>query len=463
MTKNPNHAAAKSLSFFQILKMLLSARKLHSHEKWNRDKIKHHQEKELKKLREYAYAHSPFYKKFHQGLENRPLNELPILTKKELMNSWDEIVTDRSLHLKDIQNFLDNVKGLEAYRDKYYAFATGGTTGVKGITVYNKDEFLSVFSQSARLTSWVGIKFSLGKPLRMSTVQSKLPWHIAGAASFVKFPFSKSLPLDVTEPVEQQINELNDFQPDVFAGFAGNIHLFAQEQISGRLKISPKTVLTTAETLKKEARETIEQAWNTKPFEAYGSTEIGEAAAECGQHNGLHIYEDLIILEIVDNNNQPVPPGTTGSKVLATVLWNYTLPFIRYELSDHIKLSPSPCKCGRPFQLIQEIQGREENVIYLSGQSGENVRIEPDIFFDNMVLLPIDGWQVVQEKEDAITFLILNPHKDFNETEFLKKMSDAFVKLKAKSPTLKLEYIKELQHTKLGKTITIQALKKNKN
>lgn len=458
-----NEPKKMSLRFFQILKMLWNAKKLHSHEKWSRDKIKQHQEKEVQKLRDFAYANSPFYKKFHQGLENRPLHELPVLTKQELMRSWDEIVTDRSLHLKDVEHFLNNVKGLEAYQNKYFAFATGGTTGVKGITIYTKKEWLNIFSQSARLTKWTGIKFSLTKKLRMSTVQSKLPWHIAGAASFITFPFSKSLPLDVTEPMDQQINELNGFQPDVFAGFAGNIHLLAQEQINGRLKISPKTVLTTAETLKKEGREAIEQAWKTKPFEAYGSTEIGEAAAECEQHKGLHIFEDVIILEIVDNNNKPVQLGITGSKVLATVLWNYTLPFIRYELSDHIKLSPEPCPCGRPFQLIEEIQGREENVIYLPGRSGEKVRIEPEIFFDNMVLLPIGGWQVVQEAEDAVTFLILGPHQDFNEAEFLKRMEHEFVQRGAKVPALKIEYIKELRHTKLGKTITIQSFKKDKS
>ncbi len=461
MSNKTNHTAVKSLNIFQILKMLWNARKLHSHEKWSREKIKKHQEKKLRKLRDYAYAHSPFYKRFHQGLENHPLHELPVLTKQELMRSWDEIVTDKSLHLKDVEQFLNNLKGFELYNNKYVAFATGGTTGVKGITIYNKEEWLNIFSQSARLTKWIGIKFSLGKKLRFAAVQSKLPWHIAGAASFIKFPFTKTLPLDVTEPMEQQINELNEFRPDNFGGFAGNIHLLALEQIKGSLKISPKTVTTTAETLKKEAREDIEKAWGFKPFEAYGSTEIGEAAAECAQHKGLHIFEDVIILEIVDNDNQPVPPGKTGSKVLATVLWNYTLPFIRYELSDHIKLSPDPCPCGRPFQLIQEIQGREENVIYLPGEGGEKVRIEPDILFDNLVLLPIDGWQVVQEKEDTITFLILVPHDNFNEKEFLKKMNDEFVKRGAKSPNLKVEYIKELRHTKLGKTITIQALKKS--
>ena len=54
------------------------------------------------------------------------------------MQSWDDVVTDRSLHLHDIQRFLERVQGLEPYRNTHYAFATGGTTGVKGVTVYSK-------------------------------------------------------------------------------------------------------------------------------------------------------------------------------------------------------------------------------------------------------------------------------------------------------------------------------------
>lgn len=454
-TKTPS---TFKLNLITLIKIVLRARALKKREKWSREQIKQHQEQKLKELRQYVYKHSPFYKRFHKGLEDRPLHELPVLTKKELMASWDDAVTDRSLKLKDIEHFLENVTGLEAYKGKYFTFATGGTTGVKGITIYSKDEFLEFFSSSTRLSGWTGMHFSLKERPRMTAVQSHLPWHVAGAASFIKLPIVKMLVLDSVEPIPELVRQLNDFKPHVLAGYAGNVHLLAQEQIAGRLNISPKTTLTTAETLKKEARRDIEKAWGIKPFEAYGSTEVGEAAAECEKHNGMHVYDDMVILEVVDNENKPVPPGTFGSKVLATVLWNRTLPFIRYEITDHLKMATKPCACGRPFRLIQEVQGREEQVIYLQSDSREEVRIEPDIFFDNMVLLPIDGWQVIQEREDEITFLILNPHPEFKEADFLKRIGTEIEKQGAKLPTLKVEYITELRRTKVGKVISIKAL-----
>lgn len=455
---DPSSSAKVGIGFFGFLKLIRKIRSLRIREKWTREQIKQYQAVELQKLRQFAYKNSPFYKKFHQGLEDRPLSELPILTKQELMHSWDEIVTDQSLKLKDIERFLDNMKTFSRYRNTHYAFATGGTTGRKGIFIYDKDEFLTMFALTARASGWMGVHLNWRELPRAAVVQSHLPWHVAGAAHSLKVPFLKTLVLDSLEPMAQLVSKLNEFQPHMFGGYAGNVHLLAEEQIAERLHIAPKTVLTTAETLKKEARVAIKKAWVIQPFEVYGATETAECASECEKHNGLHIYDDMVILEVVDRNNKPVPRGTYGSKVLVTVLWRRSIPLIRYEISDHLRLAEHPCACGRLFPLIQEVQGREEQVIYLQGKDDGEVIIEPDLFFDNMVLLPINGWQVVQEGKGAITFLILEPHSTFKEADFLKHITGELEKQGAKPPSVKVEYIQELRRTKVGKVITIQSL-----
>lgn len=377
------------------------------------------------------------------------------------MRSWDDIVTDRSLHLKDIERFLDTIEQFGPYRTGHYAFATGGTTGRKGVFVYSQDEFLTIFALTARATAWMGVHPSWRTRPRAAVVQSHAAWHVAGAAQAIKVPFMKTLVLDSLEPMEQLVRQLNTFQPHMLGKYAGHIHLLAEEQLKGRLHISPKTVTTTAETLKKEGRTAIEQAWGVKPFEVYGATETAVAASECERHNGLHIYDDTVIREMVDRDNQPVPPGTYGNKVLATVLWRRSIPLIRYELSDHPRLAAHPCACGRPFPLIEEIQGREEQVIRLPAHHGGEVVIEPDFFFDSMVRLPVEGWQVAQEREDAITFFILGRQPAFKEEEFLAQMREALAKQGAKPPSLKVEYIQELRRTKIGKIITIEACKES--
>lgn len=461
MSRNTETRSTKKevgIGFLGFLKLVGKIWALKRREKWTREQIRQYQQQELQKLREFAYASSPFYKKFHKGLEDLPLTELPVLTKQELMQSWDEIVTDSSLRLKDIEQFLETMTEFQPYRTGHYAFATGGTTGRKGIFVYDQDEFLTMLAMTARASGWMGVRLSPFERPRMAVVQSHLPWHVAGAAHSLKVPFIRTLVLDSLEPMTQLVSQLNAFQPHMFGGYAGNVHLLAEEQIAGRLHISPKTILSTAETLKKEARKAIKKAWGIEPFEVYGATETAETASECREHKGLHIYDDMVIFEVVDRDNKPVPAGTYGSKVLATVLWRHSMPLIRYEISDHIKLSSKPCPCGRPFPLIEEVQGREEQVIHLSGKDGGEVAIEPDLFFDAMVLLPIDGWQIVQESKDSITCFILRPHSTFNELEFVKRITGELEKQGAKTPTVKVERIDELRRTKVGKVITIQAL-----
>ena len=79
-----------------MLKLLRTLEQLRQHERWTRAQLDTYQAESLRRLREYAYARSPFYQKFHKGLFDRPLNELPVLTKAMMMEHFDELVTDRS-------------------------------------------------------------------------------------------------------------------------------------------------------------------------------------------------------------------------------------------------------------------------------------------------------------------------------------------------------------------------------
>jgi len=82
---------------------------------------------------------------------------------------------------------------------------------------------------------------------------------------------------------------------------------------------------------------------------------------------GLHLFEDLAVTEVVDGDNQPVPPGVPGEKVLVTVLFGRTQPLIRYEMSDSITSSDRVhCPCGRPYPLIEGVQGRVEEALEIS-------------------------------------------------------------------------------------------------
>ena len=88
-----------------MLNLLSTLSQLREHEHWTRVQLENYQATSLRRLREHAYARSPFYQRFHKGLFERPLGELPVLTKAMMMEHFDELVTDRSLRLADIRAY----------------------------------------------------------------------------------------------------------------------------------------------------------------------------------------------------------------------------------------------------------------------------------------------------------------------------------------------------------------------
>src|SRR5688572_16599028 len=86
-----------------LARLLRRREELHRRDRWTRRELEVHQAAALRDLRDFAYARSPFYRAFHEGLESRPLHELPILTKAELMARFNEIVTDPAIRLSDVE------------------------------------------------------------------------------------------------------------------------------------------------------------------------------------------------------------------------------------------------------------------------------------------------------------------------------------------------------------------------
>jgi phenylacetate-coenzyme A ligase PaaK-like adenylate-forming protein len=156
------------------------------------------------------------------------------------------------------------------------------------------------------------------------------------------------------------VSALNDYQPDIMVMPPSAAARLADEQASGRLAIHPRTILSSGEVLTDAARARFRAAWGADLYDTYVMTETGLIGAECQHRGGIHISEDLTIIESVDDRHQPVPHGTTGAKVLVTNLTNYAQPLIRYEVPDRVTLSPDICRCGRPFTTIARIDPREE-------------------------------------------------------------------------------------------------------
>src|SRR5262249_16035326 len=109
----------------------------------------------------------------------------------------------------------------------------------------------------------------------------------------------------------------------------------------------------------------------------YAATEAPLMASSAAEHDDLLVNEDVVVLEIVDDENRPVPPGATGSKVLLTNLVNRALPLIRYELSDTVTPSGDESQLAYPYRRLARVEGRSVDVLYLPRTGGDDVAVHP--------------------------------------------------------------------------------------
>ena len=142
--------------------------------------------------------------------------------------------------------------------------------------------------------------------------------------------------LAVTTPLAEMVAALNEFRPEALTAYLSVAAALAEEQLQGRLRIAPTVVATSSEVQTADMRRRMAEAWGLAPLDFYGTTEALVPAAGRQGQTGMDVLEDLVVLEVVDEQNRPVPPGVPGRKVLLTNLVNHVQPLLRYELTDSV-------------------------------------------------------------------------------------------------------------------------------
>lgn len=440
-----------------LIKALIKAREMRKKDSWSREKLLSFRNKKLEEIRKYAYGHSSFYKEFHKGLFNASISDLPVLAKTQMMQRFDDLITDRKLRIQEIKDFITNNKNQLNYKSNYWINTTSGSTGSPGIFVFNNDEWSQIMAAFLRMQEFAGYKVNLFNPPKRAVVSSLKMTHMSSLVSKTVGDFlMPMLHMDATEKPEDIVRKLNEFQPHTLVGYASMIHILAQERLKQTLKISPEIIFSSSEVLTNDMRKKIEKAFGKKLFNEYASTEAGSIGGECQYHTGLHLLEDNVYVEVVDRDNHPVPEGAFGDKLLITPLFNRTQPLIRYELSDSIKLSSKSCPCGRPHILIEDIQGRTEDFLYFDSPE-KKITIHPNKIQEIMEFVPVTSWQIVLERNKISIFLVgLNPN--YNKEMISTGFNNLFMKEGVRGITTEIEEISSIPKSASGKAPLIKNL-----
>jgi phenylacetate-CoA ligase len=369
------------------------------------------QQRRLVTAARHAAAASPIYRELYAGIElaeDLDVRALPVVTKAMLMERFNEWVTDPRLRRSEVEAHLERVRGDELYLDAYRCMPTGGTTGRKGIFVYDRDEWRRCLAAFLRWSELTGVRPRLGRRMRIATVGATSPLHMtARFAMSIDLGVYALRQLDARTPLCDVVAALNEHRPEQLVAYPSMASLLALEQLEGRLRIAPRVICTSSEVRTEEMTANIRAAWGVEPFDLYGTTE-SLYAGDCGHHQGMHVFEDLGLMEVVDQRGDPVPDGIAGAKLLATSFIKRTQPVLRYEISDIVALTTAPCPCGRPLARMVSLQGRSDDILRMKGADGRTVAVHPLTLRSPMAALPeLRQYKIIHDDDGLHVLVVL--------------------------------------------------------
>jgi len=387
-----------------------------------RSKLKEIQQKRLRLLLEHVFRHVPFYRKMFKAKNVEPsdiksaedLLKLPIVTKYDIRSNFHEFLS------RDFQRYgpvLNSTSGSTGEPFRYYIDRR--TVGIARATLWR---------------GWGYAGYRLGDKVAVFaglSLASRLRKSLGRAAKKVvdRVMYFPAVNLR-KEILKVHADGMLKFKPKFIRGYPSSLYFFAnfleEEGVDG---IRPKAVFTTAEMLFPYQRRLIEKVFRCHVFDGYGAYDGGTGAFECERHCGYHIAVEKVVME----------------RIVATDLFNYAMPFIRYDTGDVGVYSNEECSCGRKLPLMKQILGRTTDILrFRNGAvlSGPSLTL---IFKD----FDIKQFQLVQKKDDLLLVRVIKGETfvDGDARRLRKTLED----IAGKGVEIRFEFVDFISPTKSGK------------
>jgi phenylacetate-CoA ligase len=400
------------------------------------------QDEKLRRLIRHAYRNVPYYRTKMAAAGIRPedvrgradLHKLPLLTKADI----------RAHLYFDIMS--ENHDKSEVLR-----VTTSGSTGEPFVCYADRAQLEMRWAATLRAQEWTGYRF--GDPtvrlwhqtLGMSKTQVAKERADAFFCNRTFIPIFEMSDKNLGAMVET----LCRVQPVLMDGYAEALDFVAHYLKSkGGLSVSPKAIMSSAQTLPLASRKLIEEAFGCKVFDKYGSREFSGIAYECEAHAGHHVVAESYIVELL-RDGRPASPGEIG-EVVITDLNNYCMPFIRYRIGDLAEaLAEGPCACGRGAPRLGAIEGRVQSII-----QGTDGRYLPGTFFAHYLKEfdhAIKRFQVIQEERDAMIFRVVRGGR-FSDA-VLEEVIATFRHYLGERMRISVEFVDEVAMVRTGKRL----------
>ena len=330
-------------------------------------------------------ARSPYYSKCPQiakalseGISSlEQFRELPFTTKATLREDypWGMLAADK--------------------REVVRLHSSSGTTGNPTVVYHNRHDLASWANLMARSLYTAGVR------------DTDVFQNISGYGLFtggLGFQYGVerlgclSIPAGAGNS-QRQIKLMRDFGTTVahaIPSYLGRLfEVFTEEKLDPRRDTRLHTLVIGAEPHTEEHRQRIQEMFGVKAYNSFGLSEMNGpgVAFECTEQNGLHVWEDAYIVEIINPHTlQPVPDGEIGELVMTT-LDRQAMPVIRYRTRDLTRILPGPCPCGRTHRRLDRISGRSDDMFIIKGCNVFPMQVEgvlmklPEVGEDYRILL----------------------------------------------------------------------------
>jgi phenylacetate-CoA ligase len=347
---------------------------------WDLAQINAWRNQRLQILLKTAYREVPFYRSLLD--ENRikwedikspaQLQRIPVVTKEMLGPEYPDRTTRNT--------------GL-----KTYEVCSSGSTG-KNFRVREDSETAGNYRASFMLAlKWAG--WQIGERHMQTGMTLDRSWDRRLKDSILRCEYVSAYELD-DDHLDAALDVLDAKKIAHLWGYPGSLYFLAKRALQRGWNRPLRTLVTWGDNLFQHYRSTIEQAFGTKVFDTYGCGEGFQIAAQCGTESKYHLHSMDVIVEFLDNDGFPVREGDIGN-IVVTRLHPGPMPLIRYRIGDlGISGDQQQCRCGRNFQLLASVQGRDTDIVVTP--SGKRLIVH---FFTGLIegFQEIDCFQVLQE------------------------------------------------------------------
>jgi phenylacetate-CoA ligase len=411
---------------YEVSKQL---RKQRSYASYNEQELIDIQQKKLNAILTHAIQTVPAYKNHLDKKTNSPIERLqqfPVLTKIQLQGKEKSYLSNR-FHLK-----------------KLIKLESSGSSGVK-TTVYLTKKEHSVL-RAILITWWEWTGFYLGKPILQTGMTTE-----RGAVKWLKDILTNTHYLNAFELTEniviKDLKRISKYESPHLGGYASSLYVLAEIAEKNNFNIQFDAAISWGDKMFDHYKSKIEQVFKTRVYENYACNE-GLMIGQKVDLDYFYIYTPNVFLELLNEDNRPVPDGEIG-RVVVTKLDGFAMPLIRYDTGDlAIRLPREEYPEQRMFQfpLLKKVIGRNTDIVKTLDGKNLIVHTFTGIF---EFYHEIQQFRVVQREIDRIVIEYI-PSPTFEESSLEKIQSDILTKTGSKIG-IQWKAVNEIPSTGSGK------------